>query len=47
MMFAREVKMLSYAYSAIFTVLFAVIINYVMHIRLKSVDMATSLKSVE
>ena len=47
MMFAREVKMLSYAYSAIFTVLFAVIINYVMHIRLKSVDMATSLKSLE
>lgn len=47
MMFAREVKITSYAYSAMFTVLFAVIINYVMHIRLKSVDMATSLKSVE
>ena len=47
MMFARDVKFLSYAYSAMFTVLFAVIINYVMHIRLKSVDMATSLKSVE
>lgn len=47
MMFAREVKFFSYAYSAMFTVIFAVVINYVMHVRLKSVDMATSLKSVE
>ena len=47
MMFSRDVKIMSHVYSAFFTVLFAVIINIIMHVKLKKVDMATSLKSVE
>jgi putative ABC transport system permease protein len=47
MMFGRSVKLISYIYSILLTILFAIIINLTMHFKLKKVDMATSLKSVE
>ena len=47
MMFGRDIKIQSIIASVLFTILFAVIINFMMHISLKKVDMATSLKSVE
>ena len=46
-MFGRDVMPLSFVYSTLLTILFAVIINISMHYKLKKVDMATSLKSVE
>lgn len=46
-MFGRNVEALSYVWSGLLTVLFAVIINISMHYKLKRVDMAASLKSVE
>jgi putative ABC transport system permease protein len=46
-MFGRNVEPISYVYSAVITVLFAVIINGLMHFKLKKIDMTTSLKSVE
>lgn len=47
MMFGRQVKAMSFVYSALLTLAFAVIINFVMHFKLKDIDMASSLKSVE
>lgn len=46
-MFGRNVEWLSFVWSSLLTILFAVIINISMHYKLKKVDMATSLKSVE
>lgn len=46
-MFGRNVEPLSFVWSSLLTILFAVIINLSMHYKLKKVDMATSLKSVE
>ena len=46
-MFGRSVEPLSFVRSILLTILFAVIINISMHYKLKKVDMATSLKSVE
>lgn len=46
-MFGRNVEWLSFVWSSLLTILFAVIINISMHYKLKRVDMATSLKSVE
>ena len=46
-MFGRNVKMLSFVWSGLLTALFAVVINISMYYKLKKVDMATSLKSVE
>lgn len=46
-MFGRDVDILSFVWSGLITVMFAVIINLSMHRKLKTVDMATSLKSVE
>ena len=46
-MFGRSVEPLSFVWSSLLTILFAVIINISMHSKLKKVDMATSLKSVE
>lgn len=46
-MFGRSVEPLSFVWSSLLTILFAVIINISMHYKLKKVDMATSLKSVE
>ena len=46
-MFGRDVKVLSYIKCAVITSIFAIIINLSMHFKLKKVEMATSLKSVE
>lgn len=46
-MFGRNIFPASYGYSALLTCLFALLINFGMHFKLKKVDMAASLKSVE
>lgn len=46
-MFSRDIYLMSYVWSALLTVLFALIVNIVMHGRLKKVNMVESLKSVE
>jgi putative ABC transport system permease protein len=46
-MFGRDVFMASYLYATLITLLFAIIINFSMHYKLKKIDMSTSLKSVE
>lgn len=46
-MFGRSIMPVSYGYSILLTILFSVLINFTMHFKLKKVDMATSLKSVE
>ena len=47
MMFGREIKPISYLYSAALTFAFSFIVNAVMSFRLKKIDMVESLKSVE
>ncbi|HZJ82214.1 MAG TPA: ABC transporter permease, partial [Clostridia bacterium] len=47
MMFGKDIKLLSYLYSIVLTVLFSVIVNFFMFYKLKKVDMVESLKSVE
>ena len=46
-MFGRDIKPISYLYSAIFTIGFSLIVNFFMHRKLKKIDMVESLKSVE
>lgn len=46
-MFGREIKPLSYVYSAALTALFALMVNLFMFKRIKNIDMVSSLKSVE
>lgn len=46
-MFGRHIRPISYVYSAILTILFAVLVNIVMYFRLKNIEMVESLKSVE
>lgn len=46
-MFGRTIRGISYVYGALLTCFFAVFINVSMHFKLKKIDMATSLKSVE
>lgn len=46
-MFGREIKPVSFLYSALFTVGFSLIVNFFMHNKLKKIDMVESLKSVE
>lgn len=46
-MFGRDIAWTSYLYSALFTILFAVIVNFVTYFKLKRIDMIESLKSVE
>ena len=46
-MFGRNIKPLSFLYSALFTCGFSVFVNMVMHFKLKKIDMVESLKSVE
>ncbi|ROR30431.1 putative ABC transport system permease protein [Mobilisporobacter senegalensis] len=46
-MFGRNILLFSYIKSILLTFLFSIIINFSMHFKLKKVDMATSLKSVE
>ena len=47
MMFGRNIKSISYAYSILLTFAFSVIVNFVMFFRLRKIDMIESLKSVE
>ncbi len=46
-MFGHIIKPVSYLYSALLTVLFAVLIGMMMHFKLKKIDMIESLKSIE
>ncbi len=46
-LFGIEMHFLSYLFSVLLTILFAVIVNFIMYFRLKKVDMVESLKSVE
>ncbi len=46
-MFGREIFASSYIYAAGLTILFSLIVNFVMSFRIKAVDMVESLKSVE
>ena len=47
MMFGRNIDMLSFIYSAILTIVFAVLVNLVMFYKLKKVKMVESLKSID
>ena len=47
LMFARKVNLPSYIYSALLTVFFSALINWVMYFKLKKIDMVESLKSIE
>ena len=47
LMFARKINVPSYIYSALLTMLFSVLINWVMYFKLKKIDMVESLKSIE
>lgn len=46
-MFGREIKPLSYVYSAALTALFAILVNLFMFKRIRNIDMVSSLKSME
>lgn len=46
-MFGRNINLLSYIKSVAITFVFAALINFTMHFKLKKIDMASSLKSVE
>ncbi len=45
--FFRQIKPLSYVYSATITIIFSLIVNSIIHFILKRIDMIESLKSVE
>lgn len=46
-MFGREIKGISFVYSAVLTLIFAAFVNFVMHYKLKKIDMVESLKSID
>lgn len=46
-MFGRNISLMSFVYCAVFTAAFSAIINWIMHYKLKKIDMVESLKSVE
>lgn len=46
-MFGRIVKPMSYVYAGILTIFFSLLVNIVMHLRLKKISMVESLKSVD
>lgn len=46
-MFGRIIHLMSYLYSALLTMFFAVLVNLVMHFKLKKISMVESLKSVD
>lgn len=46
-MFGRNIKPLSFLYSGILTSIFSIVVNGVMHFKLKTIDMVEFLKSVE
>ena len=45
--FIHQIKVASYIYSAILSIMFTVIVNIITHFNLKKIDMIESLKSVE
>ncbi len=47
LMFGREIRPISYVYAAVLTMVFAVVVNYVMFYKLKRIKMVESLKSVD
>ncbi len=47
LMFGRELHFMSFVLAFVLTIVFAVIVNLVMHLRIKKIDMIESLKSVE
>ncbi len=47
MMFGRTIKIMSYVYGFVLTILFSAFVNFVMYYHLKKIDMVESLKSVE
>lgn len=47
LMFGREMHFMSFVIAFVLTVVFSVIVNFVMHLRIKKIDMIESLKSVE
>jgi len=47
MMFGRNINLMSYLYSIMLTFTFSVIVNIVMHFKLRRINMIESLKSVE
>lgn len=47
MMFSREIKVMSFIYSSILTIVFSSLVNIVMYKKLKKIDMVESLKSAE
>ena len=46
-MFTPDIDLMSFVYSAALTVAFTLIVNFVLHFRLKKISMVESLKSVE
>ena len=47
LMFGRQIRPISYAYSVLMTYAFSAFVNLVMYYKLKGIDMVESLKSVE
>lgn len=45
--FYRQIKGMSFVYSALLTIIFSVIINITMYFKLKKIDLAASMKSIE
>ena len=46
-MFGRQINLSSYIYGAVLTIIFSLIVNFVMFYKLRKIDMVESLKSVE
>lgn len=46
-MFSREINILSFLWSILITAVFAFVVNFIMHFRMKKIDMVESLKSIE
>ena len=46
-MFGREIRNISFVYSAILTLVFAALVDFVMYFKLKRIDMVESLKSID
>ena len=46
-MFSREIFPMSYVWAALLTLAFTLLVNFLLHFRLKKIDMVESLKSVE
>lgn len=46
-MFGRTIHFMSYLWAALFTAVFALVVNFIMYFKMKSVNMVESLKSVE